>query len=154
MGADEVCDIFIGQWGQVVSTLKAHGVGRAFLVGKISRDCFFGGGSFDRRFQEIVAQLGERQNDDAAINGFVADLAREGIVVGNQAEYLAHLSTAPGVLGVPVPDARPVAGPCTRLRGRQGAGRPRCGPDRSRQGRGGAGRRGGRRDGPDHRPRA
>lgn len=103
MGADEVCDIFIGQWGQVVSTLKAHGVGRAFLVGKISRECFFGEGSFDRRFQEIVAQLGERKNDDAGINGFVADLAREGIVVGNQAEYLAHLSTEPGVLGVRVP---------------------------------------------------
>ena len=153
MGADEVCDIFIGQWGQVVSTLKAHGVGRAFLVGKISRACFFGEGSFDQRFQEIVAQLGERKNDDAGINGFVADLAREGIVVGNQAEYLAHLSTEPGVLGVRVPTPKSGAGSCAWLRGRQGAGRPRRGPDRSRQGRGGVGRRGGRRDGPDDRPR-
>lgn len=102
-GADAVCDVFIGQWGQVVSTLKEYGVCRAFLVGKISRDRFFGGGVFDQRFQEVVARLGERLNDDAAIHGFVDDLAQEGIVVGDQAEYLAHLCVAPGVLGSHAP---------------------------------------------------
>ena len=44
-------------------------------------------------------QVGPRQNDEAVIEGFIADLAREGMSVGSQAEYLDHLQVPPGVMG-------------------------------------------------------
>ena len=97
-GADAVCDIFAGEWGRVVSTLKAHGVTRVYLVGKIARDLLFGQGIFDERCREVIASLGAQGNDDALVEAFVADLASEGIEVGVQAEYLDHLLVEAGVL--------------------------------------------------------
>jgi len=102
-GADAVCDVFAGEWGRVVATLKEHGVTQVYLIGKIARDLLFGQGSFDQRCREVLGRLGARSNDDALIEAFVSDLAREGIEVGRQAEYLDHLLTEAGVMGRRVP---------------------------------------------------
>lgn len=93
-----VHDIFAGRWGSVVEALKREAPERVYLAGKISREHLFAGGQFDERFQRVMASL-TRRNDDAVIQGFVDDLAREGMVVGAQSDYLSHLLTGPGILG-------------------------------------------------------
>lgn len=97
-GADAVFDVFCGEWERLVQTLKAQGVGRVYLIGKIARDRLFGAGVFDERFRSILAGLGPRQNDEAVVEGFIADLAREGMSVGSQADYLSDLRVSPGVV--------------------------------------------------------
>lgn len=96
--AAAVYDIFAGRWGSIVDALKREGVERVYLAGKISREHLFAGGEFDDRFRRVISSL-SRRNDDALVEAFVEDLAGEGIVVGAQHEYLAHLLTAPGLLG-------------------------------------------------------
>lgn len=102
-GADAVYDVFCGEWERLVQTLKASGVSRVYLIGKIARDRLFGTGTFDERFRAILARLGPRQNDEAVVEGFIADLAREGMIVGNQDEYLSDLKVPAGVLAGPPP---------------------------------------------------
>lgn len=99
-----VHDIFAGRWGSVVEALKREAPERVYLAGKISREHLFRGGEFDERFQMVMASLA-RRNDDAVIQGFVDDLAKEGMVVGEQREYLAHLLTEPGILTARRPSA-------------------------------------------------
>jgi len=98
-GADAVYDVFAGEWGRVVSTLQQHGIRRVYHVRKIGRAVLFGQGSLDERCREVLARAAARGNDDALIEAFVADLAREGIEVGRQAEYLDHLLVEAGVIG-------------------------------------------------------
>ncbi|MFO7319098.1 MAG: UDP-2,3-diacylglucosamine diphosphatase LpxI [Limnochordia bacterium] len=104
-GADVVVDVFAGEWGRVVGALKEHGVARVYLVGKIARQHLFGQGVFDERCRAVLAQVDPRGNDDALIEAFVADLAREGIEVGPQADYLDHLLVPAGVIGRRTPTA-------------------------------------------------
>lgn len=96
--ADAVYDIFAGRWGAIVEALRREGVERVYLAGKISREHLFAGGEFDARFQRVMASL-IRRNDDAVMEGFVEDLAGEGIAVGPQHEYLADFLSGPGILG-------------------------------------------------------
>ena len=49
-GADAVFDVFCGEWERLVQTLKAQGVGRVYLIGKIARDRLFGVGSLTSAF--------------------------------------------------------------------------------------------------------
>lgn len=90
-------DIPIGQWNRVVQTLREHSVKKVYLAGKISREHLIAGSGFDDRFQSVLASL-TAHNDQAVIEAFVADLAKEGIEVGEQTEALSHLLCAPGVL--------------------------------------------------------
>ncbi len=94
---ETMLDIFIGKWDQIVGALKAHDVENVYLAGKISREHLFHDGEFDERFQRVLSSVNAR-NDDAIVAGFIADLEREGIITGEQAEYLAPLRCRPGVL--------------------------------------------------------
>ena len=96
--AAAVYDIFAGRWGSIVEVLKREGVERVYLAGKIPREYLFAGGEFDERFRRVMASA-SRRNDDALMEAFVADLAAEGIVVGEQHEYLSHLLAPAGLLG-------------------------------------------------------
>lgn len=91
------CDIFLGDWHRVVETLKAHRVERVYLAGKISREYLLAGAAVDERFQRVLATA-KGLNDDEIIAAFVSDLEREGMPVGEQFDYLAHLRCRPGLL--------------------------------------------------------
>lgn len=98
----EIHDVFLGQWGRVVKTLTDAGVDRVYLAGKIPRDLLYQNLEFDSRFAQVLSKL-DAKNDDAITEGFLADLEREGIQVGEQREFLSHLTRPQGPLTKTVP---------------------------------------------------
>lgn len=99
---EQMLDIFIGDWDRIVRTLKAQNVEHVYMAGKISREYLFQNGHFDERFQRVINSVNAR-NDDAIVSGFISDLEREGMRVGEQSDYLYGLRCAEGVLTTATP---------------------------------------------------
>ncbi|NMB24106.1 MAG: LpxI family protein [Firmicutes bacterium] len=98
----------LGQWQRVIDTLKQENVTDVYLLGSISKGLMFSNLELDRRLLGLLANLREK-NDNAVIEAFVQDLAREGIVVRPQTELLEDALLGPGVLTDIVPDDKALA---------------------------------------------
>ena len=98
----------LGQWQRVIDTLKQENVTDVYLLGSISKGLMFSNLELDKRLLGLLANLREK-NDNAVIEAFVQDLAREGIVVRPQTELLEDALLGPGVLTDIVPDDKALA---------------------------------------------
>ncbi len=95
----------LGQWQAVIDVLKKEKVESVYLLGGVSKRLLFGNLQFDHRARELLGSLNER-NDNAIIEVFVNDLAREGIVVREQTDLMEDTMLGPGVLTRLQPDGQ------------------------------------------------
>lgn len=95
----------LGQWQAVIDVLKKEKVESVYLLGGVSKRLLFGNIQFDHRARELLGSLNER-NDNAIIEVFVNDLAREGIVVREQTDLMEDTMLGPGVLTRLQPDGQ------------------------------------------------
>ncbi|MFH1724655.1 MAG: UDP-2,3-diacylglucosamine diphosphatase LpxI [Elusimicrobiota bacterium] len=94
---DELHTFKLGQVSAPLKVLKAAGVKRVVMVGKVQHVSLFGGVLPDLRAARILAGLKDRRTD--TILAAVADeFAKEGIELLSSATYLSHLVAPPGVL--------------------------------------------------------
>jgi DUF1009 family protein len=90
-------EISLGQWQQVIDTLRAYGVQDLVLLGKVEKSWALHTTEVDARFRQVVGAL-QARNDDRMILAFVTDLAKEGFALRTQGELLSELFPGPGVL--------------------------------------------------------
>lgn len=90
------------QWGSIVGALQRAGVRRVYVLGKVPKTLIFEGAQMDARFQSVLAQAQDGR-DDHLFHAFAADLASEGIEIGDQSLLLPELFPGSGVMGGPPP---------------------------------------------------
>ncbi|NLA57854.1 MAG: LpxI family protein [Firmicutes bacterium] len=89
--------VTLGQWQSIIDILKMEKVQDVYLIGGVSKGLLFGNLHLDERIRRLLAGLGEK-NDNAVIEAFVDDLAREGMTVRPQIDLLQEIMPGPGVL--------------------------------------------------------
>ncbi|NLY51598.1 MAG: LpxI family protein [Firmicutes bacterium] len=95
----------LGQWQSIIDILKMEKVENVYLVGGVSKGLLFGKLQLDGRIQRLLAGLREK-NDNAVIEAFVNDLAKEGLIVRPQTELMEDIMPGPGVLTSKQPSSR------------------------------------------------
>ncbi|NLK08375.1 MAG: LpxI family protein [Firmicutes bacterium] len=100
--ASSIHPVSIGQWQTVIDILKTEEVFDVYFLGNVSRGLLFTNLELDRRLQGLLANLRQRENH-AMIEAFVEDLAKEGITVKPQTDFLQDALMGPGVLTETVP---------------------------------------------------
>lgn len=95
--ADEIHYISPGQLQRIIDTFRDGGVGELLMLGKIKKDLLFSGMQFDERVKAILGRIRDKR-DDSLLLGFVEEMAKDGLVVREQAAYLKALLPEKGVL--------------------------------------------------------
>lgn len=98
----------VAQFGRLVSVLQAEGVARVLLAGKVTKELLYQDFVPDERLLALLRRVPDR-NDDTLLLAVVDELAREGIEVVRQDDYLAHLLAQAGPLAGRSPDPRELA---------------------------------------------
>lgn len=97
--------VSVGRLGEIVRRLHALGVRRLVLAGKVQKTLLFADIEIDKELRALLDAL-PRKNDDAILGAVVDYLARAGITVLPQAEFLSDLLAPRGVLSRRAPDER------------------------------------------------
>ncbi|NLG83118.1 MAG: LpxI family protein [Firmicutes bacterium] len=97
--------VSVGRLGEIVHSLHHHDLRHLVLAGKVRKTLLFADIKIDEEFRRLLDGL-PRKNDDAILGAVVDYLARAGIVVLPQAEFLSDLLAPRGVLSRRAPDAR------------------------------------------------
>ncbi|NMB46102.1 MAG: LpxI family protein [Firmicutes bacterium] len=93
----------LGQWQSIIDVLKQEKIEDVYILGGVSKRLLFSNIQLDERVQRLIGNLKEK-NDNAIIEAFVADLAREGLIVRPQCDLLEDIMPGPGVLTSMQPD--------------------------------------------------
>ncbi len=100
--ADVFCEIEAGQIERMLDFFRQENVFEMVMAGKVGKGAVFEGG-FDRKFQQLLGQLPEK-NDDAILLAVVQEFERNGFQVAKQTEYLRNLLAPSGpILGQATP---------------------------------------------------
>lgn len=100
--ADVYMEIEAGHIEKIIDFLKQQNVVEMVMAGKIGKGAIFKD-SFDRRFQQILQELPEK-NDDSILLAIVQEFERNGFQVAKQTEYLHQLLAPLGpILGQVTP---------------------------------------------------
>jgi DUF1009 family protein len=100
--ADVFLEIEIGHIEKMVDFFKEKNVVEMVMAGKVGKEAIFKG-EFDRRFQQILQELPEK-NDDSILLAIVQEFERNGIHVAKQTDYLHDLLAPKGpILGQVTP---------------------------------------------------
>jgi len=94
---DELHVFKLGQVSGPLKVLKAAGVRRVLMAGKVQHASLFGGVMPDLRAVKILAGLKDRRTD-TILSAVAEEFAKEGMELISSATHLAHLMPLPGVL--------------------------------------------------------
>lgn len=105
-GIAEAADVFLpieaGQIEKMIDFFKQQNVVEMVMAGKVGKGAIFKGG-LDRRFQQILQELPEK-NDDSILLAIVQEFEKNGFHVAKQTEYLHNLLVPKGpILGQVTP---------------------------------------------------
>jgi len=93
----------LGQISKPIARLKAAGVHRAVLVGKVQHSSLFGGVLPDLRAVRLLAGLKDKRTD-TILRAVADEFSKDGIELLPSATFLAHLLVPAGPLTRRVPD--------------------------------------------------
>ncbi len=94
--ADVYREIEVGQIEKMLDFFKRENVEEMVMAGKVGKRAIFEGG-FDRRFQQILQELPEK-NDDAILLAVVQEFEINGFRVAKQTDYLQNLLAPLGTI--------------------------------------------------------
>ncbi len=105
-GIAEIADVFLeieaGHIEKMVDFFKQENVVEMVMAGKVGKGAIFKGG-FDRRFEQMLQELPEK-NDDSILLAIVQEFEKNEIHVAKQTEYLRELLASKGpILGQVTP---------------------------------------------------
>lgn len=96
--ADVYYEINVAKLDKVIKTMRRAGVTKVTMIGKVTKELLFKGLSFpDFRALKLLATLHNRK-DDTIMLAIVEELAKDGLEVADQTEYLKALMPSCGVL--------------------------------------------------------
>ncbi|MDI6869809.1 MAG: UDP-2,3-diacylglucosamine diphosphatase LpxI [Bacillota bacterium] len=95
----------LGELERLLSLLRAEGVVRALLAGKVTKELLFRDFVPDERMAALLSRVADR-DDDTLLLAVVEELAAAGVTVQRQDEYLGHLLAPAGLLSRRAPDER------------------------------------------------
>ena len=98
----------LGQISQPIAKLKAAGVQRAVMAGKVQHASLFGGVRPDLRALKLLAGLRDKRTD-TILKAVAAEFSKEGIELLSSATFLAHLLVEEGALTSRRPSAEQFA---------------------------------------------
>jgi len=87
----------LGQISKPIALLKAAGVRRAVMVGKVQHASLFGGVRPDLRAVKLLAGLRDKRTD-TILKAVADEFSRDGIELMTSATFLAHLLVPEGLL--------------------------------------------------------
>ncbi len=103
--ADAYFAINVAKLDKIIKTLKKNGVCNVTMIGKVTKEILFKGLSLpDLRALKLLAALHNRK-DDTIMLAIVHELAKDGITVVDQTQYLKPLMPAAGILTKRRPNA-------------------------------------------------
>jgi DUF1009 family protein len=100
---DEIHTFKLGQVSGPLKALKAAGVRKAVMAGKVQHASLFGGVLPDLRAVRILAGLKDKRTD-TILSAIADEFSREGIELISSATWLSHLLARPGNLTRRAPD--------------------------------------------------
>ncbi|GAB6137333.1 LpxI family protein [Halanaerobaculum tunisiense] len=95
--ADSVYQIEVGQLDQIITTLQQAQLEQVIMLGKVTKELLYQGVSLDARFQKLLANL-EEKNDDAIMLAIVQELQQAGLEVIDQTKWIQKLLPQAGTL--------------------------------------------------------
>ena len=103
----ETYQVSVGQLAEVIATLHKAGVEEVVMLGKVSKELLYQGVELDSKFEQLLASLPD-QSDDTLLVGIAHAFQEAGLEVKEQAEFIADLLPAPGVLteSEPTPEVK------------------------------------------------
>ena len=94
--ADVYYEINVAKLNKIIKTLRSHDVDKVTMIGKVTKEILFKGLKMpDLRALKLLGRL---RNDDTIMLAIVDELARDGIEVVDQTQYLKPLMPGTGVL--------------------------------------------------------
>ncbi|MGE5553958.1 MAG: LpxI family protein [Betaproteobacteria bacterium] len=97
--------VSLGELARLCSLLQMEGVGRALLAGKVTKELLFQEFAPDGRMAQLLARVAD-WNDDTLLLAVVDELAKVGVTVLRQDEYLAYLLAPAGLIAGRLPTER------------------------------------------------
>ncbi|MBI3551190.1 MAG: UDP-2,3-diacylglucosamine diphosphatase LpxI [Elusimicrobia bacterium] len=98
----------LGQIDKPIKALKAAGVARAVMAGKVQHASLFGGVMPDLRAAKLLARLSDKRTD-TILKAVADEFAKDGIELLSSATYLSHLLVPAGQLTIRKPGAAEAA---------------------------------------------
>jgi DUF1009 family protein len=98
----------LGQISKPIAALKAAGVRRAVMVGKVQHVSLFGGVLPDLRAVKVLAGLKDKRTD-TILRAVAEEFVKDGIELLSSATFLSHLLVTPGPLTRRRPSAAELA---------------------------------------------
>ena len=96
--ADVYYEINVAKLNKIIKTLRSHDVDKVTMIGKVTKEILFKGLKMpDLRALKLLGRLRNRK-DDTIMLAIVDELARDGIEVVDQTQYLKPLMPGTGVL--------------------------------------------------------
>ena len=96
--ADVYYEINVAKLNKIIKTLRSHDVDKVTMIGKVTKEILFKGLKMpDMRALKLLGRLRNRK-DDTIMLAIVDELARDGIEVVDQTQYLKPLMPCAGVL--------------------------------------------------------
>jgi len=89
--------IEVGQLDKIITALKEDEVQEVIMLGKVTKELLFQGVELDERFQKILAELPEK-NDDAIMLAIVNELKSAGLKVSDQTKFMERFFAPEGTL--------------------------------------------------------
>jgi DUF1009 family protein len=98
----------LGQIDKPIQALKAAGVARAVMAGKVQHASLFGGVLPDLRAAKLLARLSDKRTD-TILKAVADEFAKDGIELLSSATYLSHLLVPEGTMTSRKPDTAEMA---------------------------------------------